>query len=92
MALLQSKRDADIKQSFQSKKLEMMITALFSRKFELDEKLLLSDVANEYDSKESATPEPEMLRSIDRLKDFQHYCKAIKSEEDFDEQGKRGVL
>lgn len=82
MTLLQSKQKAAIKESFQNKKLEIMITALFSREFELDEKLFLSDLINEYEAAELASPEPEMLRSIDRLKDFRYYCKAIKKEDE----------
>lgn len=75
-----------IKEMFPQKKLEIMITALFNEKFKLDEDLLLSDISNSCWSVTYPIPEPEMFRSMDRLKDFRYYCQPRKKSDDHDEE------
>lgn len=76
-----------VQEMYLQKKMEIMINALFSHTFKLDESLLLEDVRNACDAEELAMPEPDMLRSMDRLQDFRYYCKSIspQKEEDNDE-------
>lgn len=75
------------KELFQQKKLEIMLTALFNEKFKLDEDLLSSDARNFCEISYVGVPEPGMLRSSDRLKDFRYYCKPNdKKSDDHDEE------
>lgn len=60
---------------YKKTKLEVMIEALFFDKFELDEALLLADVTNQYNVKDT---DPfsiaiDEVKSIDRLEDYSNY-------------------
>lgn len=68
----------------ENKQLEIMIYALFSDKFKLNKSLLLTDMNNQeiYEKQGIQESTPEILRSIDRLKDYRNYFKTLKIEDD----------